>query len=111
MSVALAIASLSFSVRLPRLLPAPLRHPVVYALPTLMVLATMGYWMWRVRSKRPPRAIVVTAPQTGLAEDGHYSVRSEKRERPLEPKTASSLAAPFTASSSQKPSLSSAEGP
>jgi hypothetical protein len=101
MSVALAIASLSFSVRLPRLLPAPLRHPVVYALPTLMVLATMGYWMWRVRSKRPPRAIVVTAPQTGLAEDGHYSVRASP-----EP-----LAAPFTASSSQKPSLSSAEGP
>jgi uncharacterized membrane protein len=52
MSAALAIASLSFSVRLPRLLPAPLRHPIVYALPTLMVLATMCYWLWRVRSKR-----------------------------------------------------------
>jgi hypothetical protein len=51
MSAALAIASLSFSVRLPRLLPAPLRHPVVYALPTLMVLATMFYWLWRLRSK------------------------------------------------------------
>ena len=52
MSAALAIASLSFSVRLPRLLPAALRHPIVYALPTLMVLATMSYWLWRVSSKR-----------------------------------------------------------
>jgi len=51
MSAALAIASLSFSVRLPRILPAALRHPVIYALPTLMVLATMSYWLWRLRSK------------------------------------------------------------
>src|SRR5262245_56808701 len=62
MSAALAIASLSFSVRLPRLLPAPLRHPIVYALPTLVVLATMFYWLWRVSSKRSPRVAVVTAP-------------------------------------------------
>jgi hypothetical protein len=55
MSAALAIASLSFSVRLPRLLPAALRHPIVYALPTLTVLATMCYWLWRVRSKRAVR--------------------------------------------------------
>jgi len=66
MSAALAIASLSFSVRLPRLLPAPLRHPIVYAMPTLMVLATMCYWLWRVRSKRSSRSIVVTARATGL---------------------------------------------
>jgi hypothetical protein len=81
MSAALAIASLSFSVRLPRLLPAPLRHPVAYALPTIMVLSTMCYWLWRVRSKRPLRAIVVTAPETGLAEDGHYSVRANPEPR------------------------------
>jgi len=65
MSAALAIATLSFSVRLPRLLPASLRHPVAYALPTLMVLATMFYWLRRVNSKRPPRAIAVTGPETG----------------------------------------------
>ena len=53
MSTALLIASLSFSVRLPRILPAPLRNPVVYALPTLTVLVTMLYWLWRVRSKKP----------------------------------------------------------
>jgi uncharacterized membrane protein len=67
MSTALAIASLSFSVRLPRLLPAPLRHPVVYALPTLMVLGTMFYWLWRVRSKRRSRSIVVARQRGSLA--------------------------------------------
>jgi len=61
MSTALLIASLSFSVRLPRILPAPLRTPVVYALPTLAVLVTMLYWLWRVRSKRSSRAIAITA--------------------------------------------------
>jgi hypothetical protein len=62
MCTALMIASLSFSVRLPRLLPKPLRTPVVYSLPTLLVLVTMLYWLWRVRSKRSPRGIVVAAP-------------------------------------------------
>ena len=52
MSTALLIASLSFSVRLPRILPAPLRTPAAYALPTLAVLVTMLYWLWRVRSTR-----------------------------------------------------------
>jgi hypothetical protein len=57
MSTALMIASLSFSVRLPRLLPRPLRTPVVYSLPTLLVLVTMLCWLWRVR--RPKRSPVV----------------------------------------------------
>jgi uncharacterized membrane protein len=67
MSAALLIASLSFSVRLPRLLPAPLRTPVVYALPTLTVLVTMLYWLWRVRSKRAPRAVAAGAAPGNLA--------------------------------------------
>ena len=62
MTTALMIASLSFSVRLPRILPAPLRTPVVYALPTLAVLVTMLYWLWRVQSKKPHRL----KPQAGL---------------------------------------------
>src|SRR6478672_11544988 len=67
MSTALLIASLSFSVRLPRILPAPLRTPVVYALPTLTVLVTMLYWLWRVRSKRSSRAMVTTSARRSLA--------------------------------------------
>ena len=67
MSAALAIAALSFSVRLPRILPAPLRLPVVYALPTLTVLVTMVYWLWRVRSRRSSCSAVVTAQGRTLA--------------------------------------------
>jgi hypothetical protein len=67
MGTALMIASLSFSVRLPRILPAPLRTPVVYALPTLTVLVTMLYWLWRVRSKRSSRVMVTAAARGNVA--------------------------------------------
>ena len=67
MNAALLIAVLSFSVRLPRILPRPLRTPVVYALPMLVVLVTMFYWLWRVRSRRSSRGIVVTAQSGRLA--------------------------------------------
>ncbi len=78
MSTALLIASLSFSVRLPRILPEPLRTPVVYALPTLAVLVTMLYWLWRVRGRR------FTAPS-------RKPQASRKPQRPstLEPNTSS----------------------
>lgn len=68
MSTALLIASLSFSVRLPRILPVPLRTPVVYALPTLTVLVTMLYWLWRVRSARGSRRSSASSltPQASL---------------------------------------------
>jgi|SRR5689334_11177148 len=69
MSTALMIASLSFSVRLPRILPEPLRTPVIYSLPTLAVLGTMVYWLWRVRSKQSPHAIVVRAARGNLASE------------------------------------------
>jgi hypothetical protein len=67
MSTALLIASLSFSVRLPRILPAPLRTPLVYALPTLTVLVTMLYWLWRVRPKRSSRTTVTSTARGSLA--------------------------------------------
>jgi uncharacterized membrane protein len=69
MSMALMIASLSFSVRLPRILPEPLRTPVIYSLPTLAVLGTMVYWLWRVRSTRSSHALVVSAARGNLASE------------------------------------------
>ena len=57
MSVALLIASLSFSVQLPKYLPRSMRIPAPLALPTVAVLATMLYWLWRVRSRKPHRAV------------------------------------------------------
>jgi uncharacterized membrane protein len=67
MSTALLIASLSFSVRLPRLLPAPLRTPVVYALPTLTVLVTMLFWLWRVRARRASRPFAASSLKPQVA--------------------------------------------
>jgi uncharacterized membrane protein len=61
MSAALLIASLSFSVQLPKYLPERLRMPALLALPMLAVLVTMIYWLWRVRSRRSSRSTVVTA--------------------------------------------------
>lgn len=67
MCTALLIAVLSFSTRLPRILPAPLRSPVVYSLPMLVVLATMIYWLWRVRGARGARQIRPRAARGHLA--------------------------------------------
>jgi len=65
----LMIASLSFSVRLPRILPESLRSPVIYSLPTLAVLGTMVYWLWRLRSKQSSPATVVSAARGHLASE------------------------------------------
>jgi hypothetical protein len=59
MCLALFIASLSFSVQLPKFLPKPARIPALLVLPVVAVLATMLYWLWRVRFRRSPRGIVV----------------------------------------------------
>jgi len=67
MSVALLIAALSFSVQLPKYLPASMRIPALLALPLVAVLVTMLYWLWRVRFRRSFRGIVVAAGSRGLA--------------------------------------------
>jgi hypothetical protein len=66
MSAALLIAALSFSVQLPKMLPAPLHIPALLALPPLAVLVTMLYWLWRVRVRRSVRAVIVTSRRANL---------------------------------------------
>jgi uncharacterized membrane protein len=64
MSFALFIAALSFSVQAARMLPTSARVPALIALPMLAVLATMFYWLWRVRGRRAARGVVrVGAPE------------------------------------------------
>jgi uncharacterized membrane protein len=58
MSFALFIAALSFFIGQARVIPEPIRIRPLLALPVLAVLATMFYWMWRVRTKRTARVIV-----------------------------------------------------
>ena len=66
MSVALLIAALSFTVQLPKYLPASLRIPALLALPMVAVLVTMVYWLWRLRSRRSSRPAVVAARRGAL---------------------------------------------
>jgi len=66
MCMALFITAASFfsiRARVAAILPAPLTTPALRALPVVLVLATMFYWLWRVRFRRnfaerwPSRAI------------------------------------------------------
>ena len=53
MCFALFIAALSFFIGQADVFPAQFRIMPLLALPMLAVLATMFYWLWRVRSRRP----------------------------------------------------------
>jgi hypothetical protein len=52
MSFALFIAALSFFIGQARVIPEPIRKPALLALPVILVLVTMVYWLWRVRQMR-----------------------------------------------------------
>ena len=58
MCFALFIAALSFSVQVAKMIPRPVRIPAMM-IPMLVVLATMLYWLWRVRIRRSVRGMVV----------------------------------------------------
>jgi uncharacterized membrane protein len=64
MSFALLIAAFSFFLGQAKVMPKPIRIFPLLAVPPLVVLATMLYWLWRVRVRRPPRrAVLVTKPE------------------------------------------------
>lgn len=52
MSFALFVAALSFFIGQARVFPEPIRIRPLLALPVLLVLVTMFYWLWRVRVRR-----------------------------------------------------------
>src|SRR5688500_16946583 len=64
MCFALFIAALSFFIGQAQVFPKPIRIRPLLALPVLLVLVTMFYWLWRVRIRRFFRGIVaVRAPE------------------------------------------------
>jgi hypothetical protein len=64
MTFALFIAAMSFFFGQADVFPERLRIMPLLALPVVAVLATMLYWLWRVRSKRGIRGIVrASGPQ------------------------------------------------
>ncbi len=66
MCYALWIATASFFLgpraRVAKVLPEPLLNPALLALPVVLVLVVMFYWLWRVRIRRTLRGIV-SAPE------------------------------------------------
>jgi hypothetical protein len=64
MCFALFIAALSFFIGQARVIPKPIRIMPLLALPVLLVLLTMFYWLWRIRVRRSLRGMVVArAPE------------------------------------------------
>jgi hypothetical protein len=59
MSTALFIAALSFFIGQADVIPPVVRIRPLLALPVVLVLATMVYWLWRVRLRRSLRGIIV----------------------------------------------------
>jgi hypothetical protein len=58
MGTALLIAAFSFFLGQAKVIPKPIRIIPLLIIPPLVVLATMLYWLWRVRRKRTLRGIV-----------------------------------------------------
>jgi len=64
MCVALLIAAFSFFLGQAKVIPKPIRIVPLLAIPPLVVLAALLYWLWRVRGRRPfPGIGGVSAPQ------------------------------------------------
>jgi hypothetical protein len=63
MCFALFLAALSFSVQAVKMIPPQLRLPGLIAVPMLLVLLPMLYWLWRVRIRRSLRGLIVGIPE------------------------------------------------
>ncbi len=66
MCVALFIAVGSLFLGQTKVFPKPIRIPALLALPVVAVLLTMAYWLWRLRSRRPSRRVLVVNSQEAI---------------------------------------------
>jgi uncharacterized membrane protein len=68
MSLALIIAAFSFFLGQSQVFPKPIRIVPLLAIPPLVALAAMLYWVWRIRLRRRLAGITVAgAPASGTA--------------------------------------------
>lgn len=58
MSFALLIAALSFFIGQAKVIPKPIRILPLLAMPLVVVIVTMFYWLWRVRIRQSLRGLV-----------------------------------------------------
>ena len=66
MNTALFIAVSSFFQGQPQLFPVAVRNSGVLAVPTLLVILSLGYWLFRVNGFRRP--VVASKPQPVVRE-------------------------------------------
>jgi uncharacterized membrane protein len=59
MCTALLIAAFSFFLGQAKVIPKPFRIYSLLMIPPLIVLAALVYWLWRVRSRRSLRGVVI----------------------------------------------------
>ena len=64
MSFSLFVAAMSFFLGQAKVFPEPIRITGLLALPVYVVLATMAWWLWRMRTraKRPPPRMMHATP-------------------------------------------------
>jgi hypothetical protein len=67
MSFALFIAAMSFFLGQAKVIPKPIRIMPLLMTPVLIVLVTMLYWLWRVRTKRGVRSLIPRVRSTAPA--------------------------------------------
>jgi hypothetical protein len=58
MSTAFLIAAFSLFLGQAKVFPKPIRIVPLLIIPPLLVLATLLYWLWRTRTRRPTRAML-----------------------------------------------------
>jgi uncharacterized membrane protein len=66
MSTAFLIAAFSFFLGQAKVIPKPIRIVPLLVIPPLVVLATMLYWLWRVRVRRSVRGLQVKCTPMGV---------------------------------------------
>jgi hypothetical protein len=69
MSYALLIAAMSFFLGQANLFPEPLRSLPLLAIPVVVVLVTMLYWIWRVRLRANLRGLAISLPMRSAGPD------------------------------------------
>lgn len=69
MCVALCLASASFFLGQAHLIPEPLRTPIPLAIPVLVPLLAMAYWLWRLGNRRRRRSSVGRRAGLKLSDD------------------------------------------
>lgn len=81
MCFALFLAALSFFIGQAKVIPEPLRIRGLLAMPVLLVLLVMGYWLWRVRMRQSLRGLVQrpASPGPSVSAPRHPAFRSHRR--------------------------------